>query len=96
MSDLTLEGAMLGAAGGNEVKGHMGRTTDVFMRKSPTGALVASTHHALADKISSSDHEDKQDDGYDWTNGVRPSVRDATGRRRHKLYTWNREEKKDT
>lgn len=84
---------MLRAAGGDEIEGHMGRTTDVLMRKSPTGALVASTHHTLADKISSPDHKDKQDDGNDWTDGVRPSVRDTTGGRRHILYTWKRKRK---
>lgn len=85
MSDPTLEGAMLRAAGGDEIEGHMWRTTDVLMRKSPTGALVPSTHHTLADKISSPDHEDEQDDGNDWADGVRPSIRDSTGGRRHIL-----------
>lgn len=84
---------MLGAAGGNEVEGHMGRTADVLVRKSATGALVASTHHTLTDKVSSPDHKDKQDDGNDWTNGVRPSIGDATGGRRHIFYTEKEEEK---
>lgn len=84
---------MLGAVGGDEIEGHMGRTTDVFIRKSPTGALVASTHHTLADKISSPDDEDEQDDSNDWTDGVRPSVRNATRGRRHILYTWGKKDK---
>lgn len=82
---LTLEGTMLRAAWGYKIEGHMGCTTDILMRKSPTWALVASTHHTLADKISSPNHKDKQDDGNDWANGVRPSIRDATGGRRHIL-----------
>ncbi len=81
MSDLTLESAMLRAAGGDEIEGHVGSTANVLMRKSPTGALVAPTHDTLADEISSTDHEDKQDNGNDWTNGVRPCIRDATGGR---------------
>lgn len=83
-SDLTLEGAMLRAAGCDEIEWHMGRPTDVLMRESSTGALVASTHHPLADKIGSPDYKDQQDDGDDRADGVGPCVRD--GGRRHILY----------
>lgn len=72
---------MLRAAGGNKIEGHMWRTTDVLMRECPTGALVASTHHTLAKKKSSPDHDDKQDDGNDGSNCVGPSIRNATGGR---------------
>lgn len=87
MSDHTLEGAMLGATWGNKVERHMGRTTDVLVRESPAGAFVASTHHTLADKVSSSDHKDEQDDGNDGADSVGSCVWDATGGRRHVLYT---------
>ena len=63
----------------------MGRTADVLMRKSATGALVASTDYTLADEVSSPDDEDQQDDGDDRADGVGPSVGDATGGRRHVL-----------
>lgn len=80
-----MKGAMLRAAGGDEVERHMGCPTDVLMRKSATGTFVTSTHYTLADKICSPDHEDEQDDSNDWANGVGPSVRDATRGRRHIL-----------
>lgn len=79
---------MLRAGGGHVVEGHMGCTADVLVRKSPTGALVASTHHALADEISSSDHKDQQNDGDDRADGVGPGVGNPTGRRRDVLYAW--------
>lgn len=60
---------MLGAAGRHEVEGHMGRTTDVFMRETSTRAFVTFTHHTLTDKISAPNHKDEQNDGDDWTNG---------------------------
>lgn len=82
---LTLKGSMLGAAGGNEVERYMGRTADVFMRKSPSGAFVTSTDYTLADKVSASNHEDEQDDGNHWANGVGPSIGDATGGGRYEL-----------
>lgn len=94
--ELTLEGAVLRAAGGDEVERHVGCPTDVLMRKSPTGTFVASTHNTLADKVSPPDHEDEQDDSDDWADGVGPSVRDATGGRRHELCTWRRKTRKFT
>lgn len=81
MLQLTLIGTMLRTAGGDEVERYMGCPADVLMRKSPTGAFVSSTHHTLADKISSPDDEDEQDDGNNWADSVGPSARDATGGR---------------
>lgn len=53
----TLVGTVLRAAGGDEVQGHMGRSTDVFVRKRPIGALITPTHNTLADKASSAHHK---------------------------------------
>lgn len=93
MSALALKSAVLGAAGCDEVEGHVGRAAYVFVRKRPGGAFVASTHHTLADKVRPPDHKDEQDDGNDRPDGVGPGVGDATGGGRHILYT-QREERK--
>lgn len=66
----TLVGTMLRAARGDKVQGHMRRSTNVFVRKGPIGALITSTHHTLADKASSAHHKHQEDDGNDWTDGV--------------------------
>lgn len=83
MCGLTLVGGMLRAVRGDEVEWHMRCAI-------PSGPLVTSTNHPLADKVSTTNDKDKQDDGNDWTNSVGASVRDATRGRRHILYTWNR------
>lgn len=90
----TLEGAMLRAVGGDEVQRYVGCTTNVLVRKTTSGALVASTHHTLAEKISSSNHKHQQDDGNDWADGVGAGVGNATGGRRHVFYTCTKKKKK--
>lgn len=55
--------------------------TDILMRESPIRPFVTSTHYTLADKISSSYYEDKQDDSNDWTDGAGPSIRNTNGGR---------------
>lgn len=83
--DRTLEGGVLRAAGGDEVEGHVGRPADVLVGKRSTGALVAPTHHALADKVSASDHKHQQYDGDDGADGVGAGAGDAARGRRHIL-----------
>lgn len=56
---ITLKSAVLRVCGSNEVEGHMGRPTDVLMRKAAARALVAPAHHTLADKVGPTDHKDE-------------------------------------
>ena len=67
---LTCEGTVLGAAGGDEVEGHVGGPADVLVREGPVGARVALAHHALAHEVDPAHDEEGQDDADDRPDGA--------------------------
>lgn len=77
---LTLKGAALGAAGGDEVERDVWRPADVLVREAPALTFVAATHHPLAEEIRPPDDEDEQEDGDDGHDGVGPAAVALGGR----------------
>lgn len=63
----------------------MGRSAYVLMREGTTGMLIASTQYTLAKNTSSSNHQNKYDNGYDRSNSVGPRTGDAFRGRRQML-----------